>query len=108
MLRQIAQCAALALAALAVTAVFAACSSGTSAGAASKASTPAASGASGASTGTTSLKIVMKDNAFDPSAVTVPVNQKITIDYENQGATVHNLMMSSKDLAGQDVQSPVT
>lgn len=59
----------------------------------------------GGSGAATEVKIVMKDNVFEPKTVTVPKGAKVTFEYENQGLAVHNLVINSKDLAGKDYAS---
>lgn len=53
------------------------------------------------------VKIVMKDNLFEPATVTIKAGQEYEFVSPNVGTTVHNLIIQSKDAAGQDFASDI-
>lgn len=53
------------------------------------------------------VKIVMKDNLFEPATVTIKAGQEYEFVAPNVGTTVHNLIIQSKDAAGQDFASDI-
>ncbi len=70
----------------------------------SPASSPAASG--GASSGSV-IKVIGKDNLFEPVNVTIKAGQEYEFEFDNEGTTVHNYIINSKDQAGQDFASDI-
>jgi plastocyanin len=68
------------------------------------ASSPATSG--GAVTGS-EVRIVGKDNLWEPVNVTVKAGQEYEFVVKNEGTTVHNYIINSKDQVGQDFASDV-
>jgi plastocyanin len=89
--RGLRQGAAWAAGIIAATALFAGCSGGGDEGG----NASAATGGGSQSAPVTNVKMVMKDNTFEPSTVTLPVGKEVTIEYENQGAVMHNLVAES-------------
>lgn len=75
-----------ALSALAAATLLAACS-GSSAGAGGATTKPAA--------GPVTVKVVLKDNLFEPATLSVPVGAEVTLELENQGAALHNLVVET-------------
>ena len=73
------------------TAVLSACG-GASEGPGASSPSANTSGSTATAASPTTVKIVLKDNVFEPAAVTIPVGKDITIEYENQGAVMHNLV----------------
>jgi plastocyanin len=53
------------------------------------------------------IKIVMKDNLFEPATVTIKAGQEYEFVAPNEGTTVHNLIIQAKDQAGQDFASEI-
>lgn len=53
------------------------------------------------------ITIVGKDNEYVPAIVTVKAGQEAEILFKNVGTSVHNLIVQSKDAAGQDFQTDV-
>lgn len=52
------------------------------------------------------ITLTATDNKFDKTALTVPANQQVTLDFENKGAAVHNFhVLQVKDTAGKDVDT---
>lgn len=49
--------------------------------------------------------IIMKDNIFEPTAFTVPVNKEITFELKNEGQANHNMLIQSSKAEGQDIMS---
>lgn len=70
----------------------------------SPASSPAASG--GASSGSV-IKVIGKDNLYEPVNVTIKAGQEYEFEFDNKGTTVHNYIINSKDQAGQDFASDI-
>ena len=66
--------------------------------AATRTASPAASPAAAATT----VKVVMKDNSFDPKSINVPAGKEVTFDLDNQGQAIHNM---SVKVDGKDVVS---
>jgi plastocyanin len=79
---------------IAATAVVAGCGGGSESASGGGSSSGSGSASSQAAPAT-NIKIVMKDNAFEPKDITVPVGKEITIEYDNQGAVMHNLVAES-------------
>ncbi|MEX2229850.1 MAG: cupredoxin domain-containing protein [Dehalococcoidia bacterium] len=76
-------------------------------GAAATAAATAATGGGGAGAGgEMEIKILFKDNIFEPDAITVPVGTTVTFEYENVGTAIHNMMIQSADSEGEIFQSP--
>jgi plastocyanin len=73
--------------AVATTALLAGCG-----GASEGTDGPAAADTSSQPAAATTVKVVMKDNLFEPKAVTIPAGKEVTIEYENAGAVMHNLV----------------
>jgi plastocyanin len=59
-----------------------------------------------AATGST-VKIVGKDNVYEPVNVTIKAGQEYEFELDNQGTTVHNYIINSKDQVGQDFTSDI-
>jgi len=53
------------------------------------------------------ITIVGKDNEYVPLTVTIKAGQETEILFKNVGTSVHNLIVQSKDAAGQDFQTDV-
>jgi plastocyanin len=53
------------------------------------------------------IKIVMKDNLYEPATITIKAGQEYEFVTPNEGTTVHNLIIQSKDQAGQDFASDI-
>jgi plastocyanin len=52
----------------------------------------------------TTMTIISRDNKFDITKLTVPVNQPITLTLENNGQAVHNWhLLDVKDAAGAEI-----
>jgi plastocyanin len=49
----------------------------------------------------TSFTVVATDNAFDLTSLSVPVGQEVTINFQNQGAAIHNLHVPDLNVVGQ-------
>lgn len=58
---------------------------------ADKTPTPAASPAAGGAAAATTVKVVMKDNSFDPKSINVPAGKEVTFELDNQGQAIHNM-----------------
>ena len=52
------------------------------------------------------ITVILTDNAFDPSEITVPAGTRVKFEYENQGAAIHNMMIQSQETEGEIFQSP--
>lgn len=72
-----------------------------SGGAVSSSPTGGGSGGSEASV----IKVVMKDNTFEPNKFTIPAGKAVKIEVDNQGAAVHNMHIQSKATEGKDFSS---
>lgn len=70
----------------------------------------AGSGTSGGGGGekAESVKITLKDNLFEPKALTVPVGKSFDIELKNSGAAVHNMHILSQSKEGKDFSSNAT
>ncbi|MBA4180207.1 MAG: hypothetical protein C0506_06410 [Anaerolinea sp.] len=55
-----------------------------------------------------SIKVVMKDNLFEPKALTVPAGKSIVIELKNEGQAVHNMHILSQAKEGKDFSSAAT
>ena len=76
-------------------------------GAAATAAATGATGGGGAGAGgAMEIKVLFKDNVFEPDAITVPVGTTVTFEYENTGTAIHNMMIQSGDTEGEIFQSP--
>jgi len=53
------------------------------------------------------ITILGKDNEYVPVTVQVKAGQETEILFKNVGTSVHNLIVQSKDAAGQDFQTDV-
>lgn len=53
------------------------------------------------------VKIVMKDNVYEPTTVTIKAGVEYEFDAPNEGTTVHNLIIQAKDQVGQDFASDI-
>jgi len=53
------------------------------------------------------IKIIGKENVYEPATVTIKAGQEVEIDFKNEGTTVHNLIVQSKDQVGQDFNSDI-
>ena len=42
-----------------------------------------------------SIKVIMKDNLFEPKALTVPAGKSVQIEVKNEGQAVHNMHILS-------------
>jgi plastocyanin len=51
------------------------------------------------------ITVLMLDNYFDPDDITVAVGQDITFIAVNDGEAVHNMIVRSADVEGQDFAS---
>jgi plastocyanin len=72
------------------------------------AASPAAPGAPAAPAGEgTEIKIVGKDNLYEPATVTIQAGKEYTFDFVNEGTTVHNLIIQAKDAVGTDFASDI-
>jgi plastocyanin len=91
-----------------VAAVVAGCGGGSPSSSQSSSPSPATSPASsgGAVSGST-IKIVGKDNLYEPVNVTIKAGQEYEFDFVNEGTTVHNYIINSKDQVGQDFTSDI-
>jgi hypothetical protein len=47
--------------------------------------------------GETVIRIVMRDNSFSPSAITIEVNKKYILELRNRGKETHNLRIAGPD-----------
>jgi len=61
--------------------------------AATRTASPAASPAAAATT----VKVVMKDNSFDPKSINVPAGKEITFELDNQGQAIHDMSVKIDD-----------
>lgn len=71
------------------------------------AATAAASGGSSDDLQEIESTILLKDNLFESATLTFPVGSKVTFKYDNVGLAVHNMIVQSQDVEGQNYQSPV-
>jgi plastocyanin len=78
--------------AVGATVLLAACGSGAESDGGGGATTSSSTSGGAAAT---NIKVVMKDNSFEPASATIPVGKEVTIEYDNQGATMHNLVAES-------------
>lgn len=53
------------------------------------------------------VRIVMKDNVYEPATVTIKAGQEYEFVAPNEGTTVHNLIIQAKDQVGQDFASDI-
>jgi plastocyanin len=53
------------------------------------------------------ITIVGKDNEYVPITVTIKAGQEAEILFKNVGTSVHNLIVQSRDAAGEDFQTDV-
>lgn len=71
--------------------------------------TPGSGGTSnGAEKPSESVEVSMKDNLFEPKAITVPAGKSVQIEVKNNGAAVHNMHILSADKEGKDFSSNAT
>lgn len=68
----------------------------------------ATSAPSDAGSSSTSLKISLKDNIFDPKDLKVPAGKTITFNLTNDGTAIHNMHILSQSTEGKDFQSELT
>ncbi|MDR7522880.1 MAG: cupredoxin domain-containing protein [Armatimonadota bacterium] len=57
--------------------------------------------------GTTEIKIVGKDNLYEPATITIKAGREYEFEFDNEGTTVHNLIIQAKDQVGQDFASDI-
>jgi plastocyanin len=53
------------------------------------------------------ITIIGKDNLYEPATVEIKAGQETEILFKNVGTSVHNLIVQSRDAAGQDFQTDV-
>ncbi|MGQ0570596.1 MAG: cupredoxin domain-containing protein [Armatimonadota bacterium] len=53
------------------------------------------------------IKIVGKDNVYEPVKVTLAAGREYTFSFKNIGTTVHNYIIQAKDQVGQDFASDI-
>lgn len=53
------------------------------------------------------IKIVGKDNVYEPVKVTLAAGREYTFFFKNIGTTVHNYIIQAKDQIGQDFASDI-
>jgi plastocyanin len=54
------------------------------------------------------ITIIGKDNVFEPKAFTAKAGQKITVNFDNKGAAIHNFqLVNVKGPDGQEIQTPL-
>lgn len=80
-------------------------SQGTSQSSGSTSPSPAST-SGGASSGSV-IKVIGKDNLYEPVNVTIKAGQEYEFEFDNKGTTVHNYIINSKDQAGQDFASDI-
>lgn len=68
---------------------------------------PAASPAGPPAAPAGKITIVGKDNVYEPATVQVKAGQETEILFKNTGTSVHNLIVQSKDAAGQEFQTDI-
>lgn len=51
------------------------------------------------------IEIVMTDNVFTPSDLTIPVNTTVKIKVKNEGSAIHNMHILSSETEGKDFTS---
>jgi plastocyanin len=73
------------------------------------AATPAGGAASpaGVAPAAGAVTILGKDNLYDPASVTIKAGQEVEFTFKNEGTTVHNVIIQSKDQVGQDFNSDI-
>jgi cytochrome c oxidase subunit 4 len=53
------------------------------------------------------VRVTGKDNLYDPAEIAIKAGQAYEFEFKNDGTTVHNLIISAKDAAGQDFTSDI-
>ena len=53
------------------------------------------------------VKIVGKENVYEPATVEIKAGQEYEFVFANKGTSVHNLIVQAKDKVGQDFQTDV-
>lgn len=53
------------------------------------------------------IRIVGKDNFFEPTAIEIKAGQAYEFVFKNEGTSVHNAIIKSKDAVGEDFQTDV-
>ena len=64
---------------------------------ATRVASPAGSPAAGGAAAATTVKVVMKDNSFDPKSINVPAGKEITFELDNQGQAIHDMSVKIDD-----------
>lgn len=74
-----------------------------------QAKSPASGGTpSGSGAAAESIKVIMKDNLFEPKTLTVTAGKSVQIELKNEGQAVHNMHVLSAAQEGKDFSSAAT
>lgn len=64
-----------------------------------------ANGGSEEAEGEMEITVLLQDNFFEPSEITIPAGTTVEFKYENTGVAIHNMIVRAKDIEGSDFSS---